>query len=187
MSNRLTRWWQKRLGDRALSVRKYQSAIKHYDKLYLMAKRHFGTHNLVTAEAATKLSYALLRTQSASDLDLAESLMQETVETTSRLLPKGDFRHAEIDAVLGEIALRKHQYLNARELLQRAVDVFDITPEMNTFREVVVLELLEQTCHELGRTEQEQAVRRRINVIEDAQRQAASSFLHDELRRGREF
>lgn len=179
MNNQLTRWLQKSLGDRALSAGKFHTAIKHYDKLYNMAKRHFGTHNLATSEAATKLSYALLRTQLPSELNRAETLMNETVETTSRLLPKGDFRHAEIDAVMGEVALRKRYYQIARELLQRAANVFDTTPGMNTYREVMVLELLEQTCHEAGWNEQEESVRRRIDAIESAQRQAFSSVAPD--------
>lgn len=169
MNNRFTRWLQMKLGGRALAAGKFSIAIYHYDRLYRMAKQNAGTHNLVTAEAAIKLSNALVRTQLPDDLNLAAKLMNETIETTSRLLPKSDFRHAVIDALMGEIALRKRNYLVARELLQRAVDVFDKTPAISAHREILVLELLEQTCKEAGWTEQESAVRRRINAIAVAQ------------------
>lgn len=166
MNNRLTRWWQMQQGRRAFAAGNFFSAINHYNRLYIMAKQHAGSHNLYTAEVATRLANALLRTGLPDDLNRAATLMDKTVETTSRLLPKGDFRHALIDALMGEIALRKRHYMIARELLQRAVEVFDQTPGMDTHRQVLVLELLEQTCHEAGWTEQEDAVRRRINAIE---------------------
>lgn len=179
MNNRFTRWWQMKLGGRAFAAGQFFAAINHYDRLYLMAKEHAGTHNLYSAEVAIKLSNALLRTGLPDDLNRAATLMDKTVETTSRLLPQGDFRHAVIDALMGEIALRKRHYMIARELLTRAVDVFDATPGMNTHREVLVLELLEQTCHEAGWTEQEEAVRRRINAIEAAQLLAVDSVFLD--------
>ncbi len=156
-------------GRSRLCGRKFFAAIYHYDRLYRMAKRHAGTHNLVTSEAAIKLSNALLRTELPADLNLAAKLMEETVETTSRLLPSGDFRHAVIDALMGEIALRKRNYLLARELLQRA--------SMSSMQHRESARVVKFSCSncssrparkQAGRSKEE-AVRCRINQIEMAQ------------------